>query len=175
MPHTRAAASTGARAMHKAHPKGRSTAAQANADRNNLIQARAAQKTGGGPRTAAQKVWVQKGEAGWKRAGAINWALGESAWTKKVVVPVHRGHITAAKHPLGTHIMSHSMSPLLPRPRNITGVPRKIPSRVAPGSYDSSVWRQSRAHRISKRVHLRKPRHKTIKGFKHRKHRTTAR
>jgi hypothetical protein len=81
--------------------------------------------------------------------------------------------LRGTKHPLGhpEHPVTLNNEPSQPR---ITGHIKKFRPRIAPSSFGMRTgWKISRTHHFKKRLHIRKPRMKSMKGWRRTRHRLT--
>ncbi len=190
----KAAASKATAAMHKKYPAGKQTPAQLTAEKNNLQAARDALAYATGfkvkkPPSAA----LLRAEAAYVAAGKAAWAKGEAIWKAHewkswaALTPaqqgIRKGRLAGNRSldfadlrgrkgvPLGMHSLIAINLKTHPSHRKPTGIFKRVPKRIAPSAFDERTgWRQSRSHKYKKRIHLRKPKVKRVRKWRHRKH-----
>ena len=192
-----------ARAREKAkvaHPAGHQTAKQLVAERQNLVLARAAQAGSGRHQTAKQIIAERdnlakarvvehakhgKGHQTAKQLAAerSNLAKARAKRKSKHHSKHHKGFgkrggvrsLHRSTRPLGTHRISFNGSYKLTI-RKPTGVVTKFKKRLAPTGFETRTgWHSSRAHHMTKRLHIRRKRVPTVKHWRRRRGRLTPR
>jgi hypothetical protein len=171
-----AAASKGAQAMHKKHPKGHLTSAMLAADRSNMAIARSALAAQKGSLASSASV---SGAVVLNQQGRLSLKAGEKAARraqfsldirgKKHALGTRETAITLGWKRFGISKWKQQTGANLTGIRKITGIIRRAPKRISPSSFEQTTrWRQSKAHHLRKRLYIRKPRIKRIKKWRKR-------